>query len=92
MGPPAAHHRRPWTPWQHHELDLIDVHVASFRDTIVVHTIDGDGAAHWLGPDTWAPLGGPAFTSILALEGRKGELVRLALDHAGTLHERRDLL
>ncbi|MBK7827611.1 MAG: CHAT domain-containing protein [Nannocystis sp.] len=82
----------PWTPWRHHELDLLDVHVAPLRDTIVVHTIDGDGAAHWLGPDTWAPLGGPACTSILALEGRKGELIRLALDHAGTLHERRDLL
>ena len=81
----------PWTPWQHHDLDLLDVHVAPLRDTIVVHIIDGDGAAHWLGRDTWAPLGGPAFTKILALEGRKGELLRLALDHAGTLHERRDL-
>jgi hypothetical protein len=80
----------PWGPWERSEADLLDVHVTPLVDGVAIHAIDRDGAAGCFGADGWIALGGPALTSIVALETRKGELLRLGLDHAGTLHERRE--
>ena len=80
----------PWGPWERSEADLLDVHVTPLVDGVAIHAIDRDGAAGCFGADGWIALGGPALTRIVALETRKGELLRLGLDHAGTLHERRE--
>lgn len=79
----------PWGPWERSEADLLDVQLTARGEGVVLHAIDHAGVAGSFGPAGWTTLGGPALVGILALETRKGELLRLGLDHAGTLHEHR---
>lgn len=76
----------PWAPWMRIEAQLVDVHVAAYAEGITIHAIDQGGRAGYVGAG-FVPLGGPAFTSILALEAANMQLMRLALDAEGTLYQ-----
>ena len=83
----------PWSAWQRLPGSFTEVWTCRRRAGLEIYAIDTDGAAQVTrrqasGFTPWTALGGPAFTTINAVEAADGRALVLALDTDGTLHQR----